>query len=68
MTTYSQQRVVDGVRNRRPSDDTLMFGGSTTELERSHNSPSTERFGLGQEERHNPQAIELVTTSFHVAK
>jgi hypothetical protein len=68
MTIYSQQPAVVGVLNRRPSDDTLIFGSTTTELENRHDSPSTERFEPVQEERHNSQAIELVTTSVHVAK
>jgi len=68
MTTYSQPRVAVGVLNRRPRADTLSFGGATTELETSHDSPSTEHVGLGREGRHNSNTIELVTTSVHVAK
>ena len=49
MTTYSQQRAAVGALNRRPRAETLSFGGTTTELENSHDSPSTEHFGLGQE-------------------
>jgi hypothetical protein len=44
MTMYSQRPVVAGVLNRRPSDDTLIFGSTTTELENRHDGPLNERF------------------------
>jgi len=50
---------------RRPGLETLIFGGTATELERKYRNPSIES-EIGEESRQYSHAIELVTTTVHI--
>jgi hypothetical protein len=62
---YTENHTVVGSPHRRPGVETLIFGGTATELERKHGNSSVES-EIGEETRHYSHAIELVTTSVHV--
>ena len=66
-TYYRQQDPVVGLNSRtnyprRPGIDTLIFGGTATELEYEHHNSSTES-EVEQKGRHGSHMIELVTAS-----
>lgn len=72
-TTCNQQQAafedLDGRLDStyRPGVDTLVFGGSTTELEHKHGNSSIES-GLGQGDQHRPPETELATTSAQITQ
>ena len=71
-TTCNQQADFEDLDGRldstyRPGVDTLVFGGTTTELEHKHGNSSIES-GLGQGDRHRPPETELATTSAHITQ
>ena len=65
-TYYRRHDPVVGLNDRinsprRPGIETLIFGGTSTELEYEHRSSSTES-EVEQEGRHGSHVVELVTT------
>ena len=69
-TYYQQQEVLVALSGRveslhRPGIDTLIFGGTATELEHKYGNRPIEG-EVEQEERNRSRAIGLVTTSVHV--
>ena len=71
ITSYYQNQASVDIPNgrhdppRRPGVDTVIFGGTATELEQKRGFFSVER-EIGEEGRHYTHTIELVTTSVHV--
>jgi len=69
VTYYQQQTIVADLNGRvkpgpRPGVETLIFGGTASELERKCRNPSIET-GEEQDERHDYNAHELVITPVH---
>jgi hypothetical protein len=70
VTTYYQYQTVTILNSRldfprRPGPDTIIFGGTATELEQKHRNSSIES-EVGEEGRDCSHAIELVTTPVHI--
>ena len=70
-TSYYQNQTSIDIPNdkrdplHRPGIETIIFGGTATELEQKCGTPSSES-EIGEEGQHYSHDIELVTTSVHV--